>query len=106
MALWPSEGLLRKFPTIADERAENIVHAARLYRTALESIESRPDIAYQLLISTVETLASAELADYEPTETEKIETKRQVQEEALKCNLSEEKANRLAILACQGSANS
>lgn len=48
--------LLKKLPTT--KSAQKIVLAARLYSTALESIESRPDIAYQLLISAVETLAA------------------------------------------------
>jgi hypothetical protein len=53
--------LFKTLPTI--EHAENIVNAARLYRTALELIDSRPDIAYQLLISIIETLADVALAD-------------------------------------------
>jgi hypothetical protein len=53
--------LFKTLPTI--EHAENIVNAARLYRTALELIDSRPDIAYQLLISVIETLADVALAD-------------------------------------------
>jgi hypothetical protein len=89
-----------RLPTLTN--AEEIIHASRLYRTALELIESRPDIAYQLLISTVETLANVALAGYEPEDSNKIETKRQVRKQALSYGLSEEQANHLALLACQG----
>jgi hypothetical protein len=92
--------LFRTFPTI--EHAENIVNAARLYRTALELIESRPDIAYQLLISTVETLVGAAREVYQPDEAEKIKTKQEVQTQAKKYALTEVQANHLALLACKG----
>jgi hypothetical protein len=51
--------VLLKLPDIP--RATEVVYAARLYRSALEYLESRPDIAYQLLVSTAETLAGADL---------------------------------------------
>jgi hypothetical protein len=92
--------LFRTFPTI--EHAENIVNAARLYRTAFELIESRPDIAYQLLISTVETLVGAAREVYQPDEAEKIKTKQEVQTQAKKYGLTEVQANHLALLACKG----
>jgi len=92
--------LLTKLPTI--KSAEKIVHAARLYRTALESIESRPDIAYQLLISAVETLAAVALEGYSPDEAQKINIKANVKKQAKKYGLTEEQANDLALLACQG----
>jgi hypothetical protein len=92
--------LFGAFPTI--EHAENIVNAARLYRTALELIESRPDIAFQLLISTVETLVGAAREVYKPDEAEKIKTKQEVQTQAKKYGLTEVQANHLASLACKG----
>ena len=92
--------LLRKLPTI--KSAQKIVHTARLYRTALESIESRPDIAYQLLISAVETLATVALEGYSPDESQKINIKADVKKEAKKYGLTEEQANDLALRACQG----
>jgi hypothetical protein len=92
--------LFRTFSTI--EHSENIVNAARLYRTALELIESRPDIAYQLLVSTVETLVGAAREVYQPDETEKIKTKQEVQTQAKKYGLTEVQANHLASLACKG----
>lgn len=81
--------------------AEEIVNASRLYRTALELIESRPDITYQLLISAVETIASVTLRGYEPELSEKLKSKQRVIEKALKFRLNAEEANALAIEACQ-----
>jgi hypothetical protein len=92
--------ILKKLAALAV--AKEIVHASRLYRTALELIESRPDIAYQLLISTVEAFASLVLADYEPEHSVKIDTKRTVYKHALKYGLSQQQANHLTLLACQG----
>jgi hypothetical protein len=89
--------LFKTLPTI--EHAANIINAARQYRTALELIESRPGIAYQLLISTIETLADVALADYQPDEAEKIKAKQVVQAQTKKYGLTEVQANHLALLA-------
>src|SRR6202035_3174685 len=91
---------LLNLPTISN--AVEIVHAARLYRAALELIETRPDIAYLLLISTVESLAAVASGDYETEELEKLETKSAVQQCALKFGLDAEKAKLLALEACRG----
>jgi len=45
-----------KLPALPE--SERIVRAARLYREALELIETRPDSAYHLLISVAETLSN------------------------------------------------
>jgi hypothetical protein len=82
--------------------APAIVSASRLYRTALELIETRADIAYQLLVSTVETLASAALAKFEPDDAEKLAAKSEVQRQARVYGLDETQANALALLACKG----
>jgi hypothetical protein len=82
--------------------AESIVLSARLYSLALRQIEEDIDIAYQLLISSVETMANAALKDYTPTENEKIEVKRSVAKLAKQFGLSDEQANLLAIEACRG----
>jgi hypothetical protein len=66
--------LFRTFPTI--EHSENIVNAARLYRTALELIESRPDIAYQLLVSTVGTLVGVRVGFTSRTKPKKSKPSR------------------------------
>jgi hypothetical protein len=93
---------LLKLPTIPN--AVEIVYASRLYRAALELIESRPDIAYLLLISTVESLAAVALGDYEPTELEKLGTESAVvvQKCALKLGLDEKKAKLLALESSRG----
>jgi hypothetical protein len=82
-------------------KADQLVYAARLYRASLELIETRPDIAYLLLISTVESLADVAFGDYEPEEREKLETKRTVQQRALDFGLNEEQARQLALTACE-----
>jgi hypothetical protein len=92
--------VLKRLATLAN--ATKIVYASRLYRTGLELIESRADIAYQLLVSAVETLASVALAEYEPEESAKIATKRQVRTQALSYGLCEHQAAHLALLACNG----
>jgi hypothetical protein len=57
--------VLLKLPHLPE--VEKIVYACRLYKTALELIESRPDITYQLLISATETMAGL-ATDYKPHE--------------------------------------
>lgn len=46
--------------------AEAFLRAARLYGLALELIEERPALAYQLLVATVETAAAVVLEDWQP----------------------------------------
>lgn len=92
--------LLLKLPD--NPEAEEIVHASRLYRTALELIELRPDITYQLLISIVETMAGVALRNYEPEEDEKLKTKQKVLKKAREVGLNDEQAKMLALEACQG----
>jgi hypothetical protein len=82
--------------------ATAIMNACRFYQTALELIESRPDIAYQLLISTVETLAGVAPNKYEPGEAEMVKYKTCVFERAKAFTLDDSQATRLAIDACRG----
>ncbi len=79
-----------------------IIYASRLYRTALELIESRADIAYQLLISTVELLAAVTFQDYEPADHEKLKTHAALQQRAKEFGLGDEKAKQLVLEACKG----
>ena len=62
--------------------AQDIVHAARLYKSALELIEDRPDTAYLALVSVVESLASVALNDFEPDEAEKVKFQAPVEKRA------------------------
>jgi hypothetical protein len=79
-----------------------IASSCRLYLTAPDRNETRADIAYQLLISTVETLAGAALAQFEPDDAEKLAVKSAVQRQAKAYGLDENQANTLALLACKG----
>ncbi len=83
---------------------EQIIYACRLYKTALELIEDRPDITYQLLISATETMAGVAVpADYKPGEAEILQTQRAatVFRGAQAYELDEAKAKALALLASQ-----
>jgi hypothetical protein len=71
------------------------------YSLALELIHERPDISYQLLISSVETIANGILRTLQPDDDFKVEHHRAVYELALGLNLGEETARRLAIEACR-----
>ena len=84
--------------------AESIIHSARLYALALERIYQDTDIAYQLLISSVETIANSVHKLYTPTEADMIEFKRNVANAALEYNLTKEKSERLAVEACKGTS--
>lgn len=81
------------------EYAKNIVASARLYAVALELIHERPDIAYQLLISAVETMANSAYKDYAPTEEEKIKHQAGVYNLAIDSGINEDLAKSLALTA-------
>lgn len=91
---WALSEFLLRLPNVP--KADQLVYAARLYRAALEIIENRPDIAYLLLISTVESLADMAFGDYQPEESEKLLTKPAVQQLARDFGLNEEQAKRLS----------
>lgn len=82
--------------------AESIVKSARLYTLALERIGQDVDIAYQLLIASIETIANDFYRRYAPTESEMIEVKKNVLNLAIQLGLTEEKGKQLAIEACKG----
>jgi hypothetical protein len=93
--------ILERLPQLP--AVEQMILACRLYKTALEIIESRPEITYQLLISVVETMMGVALLDYKPAETEMLQTKRgrRVQEKARAFGLDEKQAKTLALEACR-----
>jgi hypothetical protein len=82
--------------------AKNLVIACRLYALALELIHDRPDIAYQHLISSVETIANGVLRDLQPPEDAMLERQKGLYDLALSLKLGEETAKKLAIEACRG----
>jgi len=91
--------LLLGLPKI--EKAESIVASCRLYALALELIHERPDISYQLLISTVETIANGTLGTFQPDDDIKVEHQKAVYELALDLGSGQETARKLAIEACR-----
>jgi hypothetical protein len=80
-----------------------IVRACRLYKTALELIEGRPDITYQLLVSATETMAGVALPDYKPDEAEILEKGlgARVRTEAQARGLDQTQAKALALAVCR-----
>jgi hypothetical protein len=91
---------LTELPSMCN--AQDIVHAARHYKSALELIEDRPDTAYLALVSVVESLASVALRDFEPDEAEKIKVQASVEKRAREFGLCEAQAKALALEACKG----
>ena len=81
--------------------AQDIVHAARLYKSALELIEDRPDVAYLALVSVVESLAGVALSGFEPDEAEKVTHQARVEKRAREFGLCEAQAKALALEACK-----
>jgi hypothetical protein len=82
--------------------ATAIVRAARLYASAMERVESQPDTSYQFLISAVETVASAALEGWKPSEKEQVDSKSGFVAWAMKGEgLSKDVAERLALQAAK-----
>lgn len=81
--------------------AQDIVHAARLYKSALELIEDRPDTAYLALVSVVESLANIALKEFEPDAAEKVKHQARVEKRAREFGLCEAQAKALALEACK-----
>jgi len=82
--------------------APAVVRAARLYTSAMERIESQPEMCYQLFISAAETIAGAVLEGWEPDTIGKIGSKSALVSYATKTEkLGEEVAERLALEACR-----
>jgi hypothetical protein len=82
--------------------AQEIIHAARLYKSALELIEDRPDTAYLTLVSVVESLASIAFSNFEPDEAEKLKSKAHVLKCARDFGLDDARAKSLVLEACKG----
>lgn len=82
--------------------AESLVLAARLYSQALRQIEHEADLAYQSLISCVETIANEALREYQPEETDMVMVKKSVFDKAAELGLGQAQCRALAIEACSG----
>jgi hypothetical protein len=83
------------------EHAKSIVASARLYALALELLREQPDIAYQLLVSSAETMANETLQDFQPNDDAKVKHQQRVFNLAKKFGLKEEMARELALAACK-----
>jgi hypothetical protein len=80
------------------------VRSARLYSLALQQIERDVDIAYQLLVSSIEATANEVLRDYQPTPDQMVEAKKPVFDLAIQSGLPQQTALALALEACKGMA--
>jgi hypothetical protein len=83
------------------EHAESLVASCRLYAKALELIHDRPDIAYPLLISSVETIANGVHREFQPSDDDKVKHQKGVYDLAIRLGLGEPAARQLAIEACR-----
>jgi hypothetical protein len=91
--------LLLGLPLI--EHAQSLVAASRLYALALELIHDRPDISYQLLISSVETIANGVLRSFQPSDEAKLKHQKGVYDLAFDLGADENTAKKLAFEACK-----
>jgi hypothetical protein len=89
------------FSLAQSECASAVLQAARAYSSALQLMLTRPELAYQLLISSVETVANKVCSDYRPSQEDMIEHKRGVHTKAISFRLSTEQADSLAVEACR-----
>jgi hypothetical protein len=93
-----SVALLRKFGAVAQiKHKENFVRAARLYAEAMRLIGEWPDVAYQRLISSIETIASEVCSA--PSRQDIIQSKSPLVEHAERKGLAKEDAEELAVFA-------
>lgn len=98
----PSD-LLSHFTTLAcSPYTESLILAARLYSQALRQIEHEADLAYQSLISCVETIANEALREWRPEETDMVMIKKSVFDMAAQLGLGQEQCKALSIEACSG----
>jgi hypothetical protein len=99
------DALLNAFISISQSKfASAILEAARAYSSALQLMLTRPELAYQLLISSIETLANTIFGDYQPSQQEMIQHRQGFRVKAREFGLSDEQADALAIEACKGEA--
>ena len=68
----------------------------------MERIQQDVDIAYQLLIASVETLANDIYKKYKPDNDDLVVIKKSVFDRAVRLGLSDKDARQLAIEACDG----
>lgn len=83
--------------------AKAVVRAARLYALAMEIIEQQYEIAYQLLISAIETMAGATDVNWQPTAEDRLalQSSKAIASLAKAKGIDQNSANELAIAACR-----
>jgi hypothetical protein len=83
--------------------AKAVVRAARLYALAMETIEKQHEIAYQLLISAIETMAGATDLKWQPTTEDRLglQSSRAIVSIAEAKRIDQQVAHELAIAACR-----
>jgi hypothetical protein len=81
---------------------ESIVRTAQQYALALELIETRIEIAYQMIISAIETAAGASLSGWSPDVAEQLITRQALTKFAKKKGIAEDLAKELALESCKG----
>lgn len=91
--------LLLSLPKL--QHARGLVASCRLYALALELIHERPDISYQMLISSVETIANGALRSFQPSDDDKVEHQKALYDLALSLQLGVETAKKLVVEACR-----
>jgi len=81
--------------------AEAILRAARLYATALELADTWPDLSYTLLISSIETVAEAELSGEDGTLEEKLSMYKPLDKKAESIGLDKTAREQLVCAAAE-----
>ena len=76
---------------------EPFIAAAKLFASAIEVMRVRPEVAYVLLVSSIETMASVTLRGWEPSMEVKRQTCGPMLKEAAKLGISERSTRKLLL---------
>jgi len=93
------ERVIAQLRALAQSNSQDVFRAIRLYATALDLLMERPQVAYVLLVSTIETLADGYMKKWLPTEDERVEPYRGLMKQGRRLGLTEEQARSLALSA-------
>jgi len=88
--------------TAAVPDLDGFLRSARAYAEAMEVIGSNPQLAYLMLITSVEAIACSTLHDYTPSVEDRIQAKQGVVRTAIAFGLSDAQAKELALKATEG----
>ncbi|QDU62192.1 hypothetical protein Pan216_30590 [Planctomycetes bacterium Pan216] len=87
--------ILRHLPELPS--GKDVLRAAHRYSLAMELIEREPEIAYQLLVSAVETIAGSVLKDCSPSTEEQLKSKNNLLKAIEDTGVCEEDAQRIVL---------